>query len=96
MAAFLLEEGAELTESHCRVLKQHVKQLVQQSLQLSVQYGLTTIAFPPLGVGRRFGYGRYTVASAMMSAFQEFLQTNPDSLQVKKACGLSSNMILLY
>ena len=52
-ATLLLEKGAELTVSHCCVLKQHVKQLVQQSLQLSVQYGRTTIAFPPFGGGQK-------------------------------------------
>jgi O-acetyl-ADP-ribose deacetylase (regulator of RNase III) len=61
---------------------QTVKQSVRQCLEKTAKKGLRSIAMPPLGVGKRFGYGRYTTALATMTAVQEFLRDKPDSLQV--------------
>ncbi|KAK7097063.1 uncharacterized protein [Littorina saxatilis] len=72
---------AVLNKMPQNAVKKAVKQLVHQCLMLAMQQGYTSIAFPPLGVGRRFGYGRYTVANAMVAVFQEFLQTYPNGMQ---------------
>ncbi|KAL8558368.1 hypothetical protein ACOMHN_061247 [Nucella lapillus] len=62
-------------------VKKVVKELVQQSLQLTVQNGQTTVALPPFGVGRRFGFGEYTTASTMAFAIKEFLEASPLDLE---------------
>ncbi|XP_076468583.1 uncharacterized protein LOC143299248 [Babylonia areolata] len=73
---------AVLSRLHRRaVVSKTVKELVLQILHSAAEKGLKSIAFPTLGVGKRFGFGGYTTASAMMSAFQEFLQTNPRSIE---------------
>ncbi|KAL8576367.1 hypothetical protein ACOMHN_048934 [Nucella lapillus] len=58
-----------------------VKEVVLHILHLAAQKGIASIAFPPLGVGRRFGFGGFTTATAMISAFHEFLQTSPTTLE---------------
>ncbi|XP_076468322.1 uncharacterized protein LOC143299086 [Babylonia areolata] len=62
-------------------VKKVVKELVLQSLQLTAQNGQTSIALPPIGVGRRFDFGEYTTASTMAFAFKEYLQQNPSTIQ---------------
>ncbi|XP_076446273.1 uncharacterized protein LOC143283790 isoform X2 [Babylonia areolata] len=52
---------------------QTVKDMVLRILSISEENGITSIAFPPVGVGRRFKFGGFTTASAMMCAIQTFL-----------------------
>ncbi|KAK7486994.1 hypothetical protein BaRGS_00021810 [Batillaria attramentaria] len=58
-----------------------VKQLTQQCLLKAIQSGNTSIAFPPLGVGRKFGYPADAVADAMTSSIAELLQGNSRALR---------------
>ena len=48
----------------------------------TVQQGKNSIAMPPIGTGRRFGYRRSVVADAMLQASQEFVQANPGKIKV--------------
>jgi O-acetyl-ADP-ribose deacetylase (regulator of RNase III) len=61
-----------------------VKELVLEVLQQAYNAGLMSLAFPPLGVGKRFQYGRGTTAAAMVEAIQQFLQSSPNAFQVRK------------
>jgi hypothetical protein len=63
--------------------RQIVKRLVRDCLEQTASKGLNSIALPPLGPGRRFGYGRYTSGSATMKAVKEFLQDKPNALKVQ-------------
>ena len=61
---------------------QVVKDLTMQILMQTVQQGKNSIAMPPIGTGRRFGYRRSVVADAMLQASQEFVQANPGKIKV--------------
>lgn len=58
-----------------------LNQLTQKCLQYAIQHRKTSIAFPPLGVGRKFGFPVETVANAMTSIVARFSQQNPRALQ---------------
>ena len=55
------------------------------SLDLAVQKGHKSITLPPLGVGRRFDFGRYTTGLATMRAIQEFLNAKRGYLKVSSS-----------
>ena len=58
------------------MLLQDLKQIVRQCLSQAAQLGKQTIAFPPLGTGRRFGYPEKVSAKYMVSATLEFLKAS--------------------
>ena len=61
---------------------QNMKLIVQRCLQSAVQQGNRSVAFPPLGVGRKFQFPADAVANAMLTTAYQFLQSNPGTLQV--------------
>ena len=61
---------------------QNIKLLVQKCLQSAVQQGNQSVAFPPLGVGKKFQFEAEAVANAMVTVAYQFLQSNPRTLQV--------------
>ena len=87
----ILTEGFALLD----LLRQTVKTLVYQSLQLAAQNGLTSIAFPPLGVGRRFDFDQITVAEAMSRAFQKYAQKNSNTMKVNNFQKFIKSRLLL-
>ncbi|XP_070198588.1 uncharacterized protein [Littorina saxatilis] len=60
---------------------QNIKLMVQRCLQSAVKQEISKVAFPPLGMGRKFQLPEDTVASAMVSTAHQFLQNNRGTLQ---------------
>ncbi|KAL8570312.1 hypothetical protein ACOMHN_011333 [Nucella lapillus] len=72
---------AVLTKWTQQTLMAQIKNVVQRCLQSAAQQGNMSIAFPPLGMGRKFQFPLDTVVNAMVTTVYQFLQSNRGTLQ---------------
>ncbi|PVD35146.1 hypothetical protein C0Q70_06427 [Pomacea canaliculata] len=58
-----------------------IKSIVEKCLQTAVMYRKTSIAFPPIGAGRKFKFPEDTVIATMIDTIKQFLSSQPHYFQ---------------
>ncbi|XP_025086799.1 uncharacterized protein LOC112559680 [Pomacea canaliculata] len=65
----------------CPTAGQKIKSIVEKCLQTAVMYRKTSIAFPPIGAGRKFKFPEDTVIATMIDTIKQFLSSQPHYFQ---------------